>query len=404
MAQLELTSAPPMRTPRVVRTVLDIVSRNWRFGQLEIGLPSGHRFKIGGGEPGPAGRLEIKDYRGLKRVLSGSGVGFAEGYMAGEWDTPDLHALLEVLSLNFDRISGLLKGNPFIRLVHAIGHRRNANTRAGSKRNIEAHYDLGNAFYEKWLDPTLSYSSALYESSAQPLEAAQTNKYAALARRLELAPDHHVLEIGCGWGGFAEFAAKEVGARVTGVTISPSQYEFAKRRMFEKGLAEKADIRLIDYRDVQGAFDRVASIEMFEAVGERYWPAYFGKIKEVLKGGGRAGLQIITIRDDLFGTYRSHVDFIQRYIFPGGMLPSEARLKQEAARAGLDWQAIARFGPDYARTLQEWAERFQYAWREITPLGFDERFRRLWHFYLSYCRAGFITGRTDVVQLTLGAP
>ena len=404
MAQLELTTAPPARTPRAVRTVVDIVSRNWMFGQLEIGLPSGHRLKIGGREPGPEGRLEIKDYRGLKRVLSGSGVGFAEGYMAGEWDTPDLHALLEVIGLNFDRISGMLRGNPVIRLAHAIGHRLNANTRSGSKRNIEAHYDLGNAFYEKWLDPTLSYSSALYESPVQPLEAAQTNKYAALARRLELGPDHHVLEIGCGWGGFAEFAAKEVGARVTGVTISPSQFEFAKRRMFEKGLADKADIRLIDYRDVQGAFDRVASIEMFEAVGERYWPAYFGKIKDVLKSGGRAGLQIITIRDDLFGAYRSHVDFIQRYVFPGGMLPSEARLKQEADRAGLDWQAVARFGPDYARTLQEWAERFQHAWRDITPLGFDERFRRLWHFYLSYCRAGFITGRTDVVQLTLGAP
>ena len=404
MAQLELTTASPARTPRAVRTVVDVVSRNWVFGQLEIALPSGHRLKIGGREPGPEARLVLKDYRGLKRVVWSAGVGFAEGYMAGEWDTPDLHALLEVLSLNFDRISGLLKGNPVVRLAHAIGHRMNANTRAGSKRNIEAHYDLGNAFYEKWLDPTLSYSSALYESAAQPLEAAQTNKYAALARRLELQSGHHVLEIGCGWGGFAEFAAKEVGAKVTGVTISPSQYEFAKRRMFEKGLAEKADIRLIDYRDVQGAFDRVASIEMFEAVGERYWPAYFGKIREVLKDGGRAGLQIITIRDDLFGAYRGHVDFIQRYIFPGGMLPSEARLKQEADRAGLDWHSVARFGPDYARTLQEWAERFQHAWREITPLGFDERFRRLWHFYLSYCRAGFITGRTDVVQLTLGAP
>ena len=404
MATLELTSVPPARTPRAVRAVLDLAARNWRFGGLEIALPSGQHFRIGGKEPGPQARLEVKDYRGLKRVLSDSGIGFAEGYMAGEWDTPDLHALLEALSMNFDRLAGLLKGNPFIRLAHAIGHRMHANTRSGSKRNIEAHYDLGNAFYEKWLDPTFSYSSALYESPVQPLEAAQTNKYAALARRLQLGPDHHVLEIGCGWGGFAEFAAKEVGARVTGVTISPSQFEFARRRMFEKGLAEKADIRLIDYRDVQGEFDRVASIEMFEAVGEEYWPAYFGKIKDVLKSGGRAGLQIITIRDDLFAGYRRHVDFIQRYIFPGGMLPSEERLKQEAGRAGLDWQAVARFGPDYARTLQEWAERFQYAWRDITPLGFDERFRRLWHFYLSYCRAGFITGRTDVVQLTLGAP
>ena len=391
-------------TPRGVRAVLDLAQRNWMFGGLDVALPSGQSIHIGGREPGPKARIELKDYRSLKRVLSGSGVGFAEGYMAGEWDTPDLHALLEALSLNFDRVSALIKGNPVIRMAHAIGHALNANTRSGSRRNIEAHYDLGNAFYEKWLDPTLSYSSALYADASQPLEQAQTNKYAALARRLELGPDHHVLEIGCGWGGFAEFAAREVGARITGVTISPAQYEFARKRMFDKGLAEKADIRLVDYRDVTGAFDRVASIEMFEAVGERYWPAYFGKIREVLTPGGRAGLQIITIRDDLFADYRSQVDFIQRYIFPGGMLPSESRLKQEAARAGLDWQGVARFGPDYARTLSEWAERFQQSWREITPLGFDERFRRLWHYYFSYCRAGFATGRTDVVHLTLGAP
>ena len=404
MAVAETMAASPMNAPRAVRTVLDLAQRHWLFGGIDVALPSGHKVSIGGKEPGPRAQLDLKDYRGLKRVLSGAGVGFAEGYMAGEWDTPDLHALLEAISLNFDRLNGRIQGSPLIRLAHFVGHALHANTRSGSRRNIEAHYDLGNAFYEKWLDPTLSYSSALYASASQPLEEAQTNKYAALARRLELGPDHHVLEIGCGWGGFAEFAAREVGARVTGVTISPAQYEFAKKRMFEQGLAERADIRLIDYRDVTGAFDRVASIEMFEAVGERYWPAYFAKIRDVLTGGGRAGLQIITIRDDLFAGYRSHVDFIQRYIFPGGMLPSEARLQQEAARAGLEWQGIARFGPDYARTLQEWADRFQRAWLDIHPLGFDERFRRLWHYYLSYCRAGFITGRTDVVQLTLGAP
>ncbi|HEY5411794.1 MAG TPA: cyclopropane-fatty-acyl-phospholipid synthase family protein [Caulobacteraceae bacterium] len=395
---------PTVNAPRMVRTVIDLAQRNWRFGGLEVGLPSGQRLRIGGHEPGPEARLDLRDYRVFKRILSSADVGLAEGYMAGEWDTPDLHALLEALSLNFDRLAELLKGNALVRLVHAVGHALNANTRSGSRRNIEAHYDLGNAFYEKWLDPTLSYSSALFERAGQPLEQAQTNKYAALARRLELGPDHHVLEIGCGWGGFAEFAAKEIGAQVTGVTISPAQFEFARRRMFEKGLAEKADIRLVDYRDVEGSFDRVASIEMFEAVGERYWPAYFAKIAEVLKDGGRAGLQIITIRDDLFAGYRAQVDFVQRYIFPGGMLPSEARLKQEAARAGLDWQESSSFGQDYARTLSEWADRFQQAWREITPLGFDERFRRLWHFYLSYCRAGFVTGRTDVVQLTLAAP
>jgi cyclopropane-fatty-acyl-phospholipid synthase len=395
---------PDAAPPRALGAVVEIARRGWVHGGLDIVIPSGERLTIRGSEPGPLGVLVISDYRCLRRVLSGAGIGLAEGYMAREWDTPDLDALLEVLSLNFDRLGDLIDANPLMRFVHAIGHAFNRNTRAGARRNIEAHYDLGNAFYSKWLDPTLSYSSALYETPEQPLEAAQTNKYAALARRMELAPEHHVLEVGCGWGGFAEFAAREVGARVTGITISPAQFEAARRRMFEQGLAEKADIRLIDYRDVQGSFDRIASIEMFEAVGEQYWPAYFGKMASLLKTGGRAGLQIITIRDDLFSGYRSHVDFIQKYVFPGGMLPSEARLREEVAKARLVWRDAERFGHDYARTLGQWAERFQRAWEEIRPLGFDERFRRLWRFYLSYCRAGFITDRTNVIQLTIAAP
>jgi cyclopropane-fatty-acyl-phospholipid synthase len=404
LGMAESSASPQLDAPRVVRTIFNLASRNWMYGGFTLVLPSGQRLPIQGKEPGPQGVLEIRDYRCLSRVLSSVGIGLAEGYMAGEWDTPDLHALLEVLSMNLDRLQGQLKANPLLRMFNAVGHAMNANSRSGSRRNIMAHYDLGNAFYEKWLDPTLSYSSALFDSPSQPLEKAQRNKYASLAQRIELQEGHHVLEIGCGWGGFAEFAAKEVGARVTGVTISPAQYEFARRRMFDQGLAEKADIRLIDYRDVQGAFDRVASIEMFEAVGERYWPAYFGKVGQVLKSGGRAGLQIITIRDDLFPKYRSSVDFIQKYVFPGGMLPSEARLREEIARASLAWKGVARFGQDYARTLSQWAERFQKTWDEIQPMGFDERFRRLWHFYLSYCRAGFITSRTNVIQLTVAAP
>ena len=211
-----------------------------------------------------------------------------------------------------------------------------------------------------------------------------------------------MLEIGCGWGGFAEFAAGKLGAQVVGVTISKAQYDFASRRLFEQGLADRARIELMDYRDIQGRFDRVASIEMFEAVGEAYWPTYFGKVRELLEPGGRAGLQIITIKDELFEDYRREADFIQKYIFPGGMLPSEARLRQETFRAGLDWQAVTRFGQDYGRTLSEWAERFQAAWKDIAPQGFDERFRRLWLFYLGYCEAGFRTRRTDVIQLSLG--
>ena len=390
--------------PRVARAVFGPIARNWSFGSLVIVLPGGEQLPVTGDLPGPDGVLIIRSYQAVRRILTGGAIGFAEGYMAGEWDTPDLHALLELIGLNFDRLQEVVRANPAVRLLDRVGHLLNRNSKAGSRRNIHAHYDLGNAFYAKWLDPTFSYSSAVYKRPNQSLQSAQTEKYAALARRMELGPGHHVLEIGCGWGGFAEFAAREVGARVTGITISPSQHQFAKERMFRQGLADKADIRLIDYRDVQGRFDRIASIEMFEAVGEDYWPTYFGKIAELLKDGGRAGLQIITIKDELFGAYRSRVDFIQKYVFPGGMLPSEERLREEVVRARLVWHDVARFGHDYARTLGAWAERFQKAWDEIAPLGFDERFRRLWHFYLSYCRAGFITDRTNVIQLTLAAP
>ena len=247
----------------------------------------------------------------------------------------------------------------------------------------------------------MTYSSAVFSAPGASLQAAQEAKYAALARAIDIRPEHHVLEIGCGWGGFAEHVAAKVGARVTAITISKAQYDYAKKRIFEQGLADRAEILLIDYRDIQGQFDRVASIEMFEAVGEAYWPAYFDKVSEVLAPGGRAGLQIITIKDELFGHYRCHTDFIQKYVFPGGMLPSESRLMQEIARAGLSWQSAARYGQDYARTLAQWTERFQAAWRAIAELGFDERFRRLWLFYLSYCEAGFRTGRTDLIQVSL---
>jgi cyclopropane-fatty-acyl-phospholipid synthase len=247
----------------------------------------------------------------------------------------------------------------------------------------------------------MTYSSARFERADQSLGEAQRAKYAALARQIDLRQDHSVLEIGCGWGGFAEFAAGEVGARVTAVTISSAQFEFARERLFRAGLAERADVRLLDYRDVEGSFDRVASIEMFEAVGEAYWPRFFEKIRDVLAPDGLAGLQIITIRDELFRVYRQRSDFMRKYIFPGGMLPSEARLRQETAEAGLEWGAISRFGQNYARTLAEWGARFEGAWDDIRTLGFDERFRRLWRFYLSYCEAAFRTGRTDVVQLSL---
>ncbi len=388
--------------PAAFRAAIGIARENWVAGDMTFVLPSGQEVRIEGTEPGPHGRLIIHDFHFVKRVLASADIGFGEGFVAGEWDTPDLSALLEAFTLNFDHLQRLVEGNAFMRAVNLVAHALNRNSRRGARRNIHAHYDLGNAFYARWLDPSMTYSSARYERAGQSLAEAQRNKYASLAREIDLKPDHHVLEIGCGWGGFAEFVAREVGARITGVTISRAQHDFARRRLFDQGLADKADIRLMDYRDVEGAFDRVASIEMFEAVGEAYWPAYFSKIGQVLSPGGRAGLQIITIRDELFKTYRGRSDFMRKYIFPGGMLPSEARLRQETDRAGLEWKAIVRFGQNYADTLAEWGGRFEGAWEDIRTLGFDERFRRLWRFYLSYCEAGFRTERTNVVQLSLG--
>ncbi|MES3028184.1 MAG: cyclopropane-fatty-acyl-phospholipid synthase family protein [Pseudomonadota bacterium] len=388
-------------SPSAFRFAARLMALNWRAGELIFVTPAGRELRIAGAEPGFEATIIIHDFRFMRRVLASGDIGFAEGYMAGEWDTPDLSAVLSAVSLNFDRLAKLVLGNPVARAVNFVGHRLNANTRKGSRKNIHAHYDLGNAFYSRWLDQTMTYSSALYEHPDQPLDQAQTHKYRSLAQGMGLSSGQSVLEIGCGWGGFAEFAAKEVGAKVTGITISREQFDFARKRMFEQGLSDRVDIQMIDYRDVQGCFDRVASIEMFEAVGERYWPAYFDKIRDVLVPGGRAGLQIITIRDEFFESYRRRADFIQKYIFPGGMLPSEERLKPITERSGLNWTGINRFGEDYADTLAEWARRFEGAWGEVTHLGFDERFRKLWRFYLSYCEAGFRTGRTNVVQLSL---
>ena len=374
-----------------------------RGGSLIVRLPDGRVLHFGEAGAPPA-EIRINNYAFAQRALLSGDIGFAEGWMAGEWDSPDLTALLTLLANNIERFVRLFEGNPIGKLVHGLRHLTNANTKSGSKRNILAHYDLGNRFYATWLDKTMTYSSGRFDANERDLESAQEAKYRALAEHLELKAGEHVLEIGCGWGGFAEFAAREYGARVTGITISDEQYEYARSRMERAGLSDLVEIRKQDYRDIEGRFDKVASIEMFEAVGEKYWPAYFAKINEVLKPGGRAGLQIITIDDRLFDKYRKRADFIQRYVFPGGMLASVERLRDEVASAGLIWRKADAFGQSYARTLAEWGERFQAKWQDISAMGFDERFRRLWLFYLGYCEAGFRTGRTDVVQVAIAKP
>jgi len=386
--------------PHMVRLVLTVASRI-RWGSLVVILPGNRGFRFTGPEPGVEGQIKVHDTQFASRLLNSGTIGFADSYFAREWESPDIVALLQVVSKNSDYMADYFRSNYFVRILHRFLHILNRNTKRGARRNIMAHYDLGNAFYSAWLDRTMTYSSAKFDRPGQPLSEAQQNKYKSLASRIDLRPEHHILEIGSGWGGFAEFAAREIGCRVTGITISPEQLAFAKQRMKDKGLADRVEIRLQDYRDVGEKFDRIASIEMFEAVGMRYWKTYFRKIHDCLKPNGKAGLQIITIDDRRFKDYRQGMDFIQKYIFPGGMLPSPSILKKHVEKANLAWIGNAEFGQDYAATLAEWRDRFQKAWPQIQKLGFDEHFRLLWKYYLSYCEAGFRAGTIDVTQVTL---
>jgi cyclopropane-fatty-acyl-phospholipid synthase len=395
-AKLAAMKDIPWLTRMILRIAAHITS-----GSLTVELPDGQKIRFAGAEPGPDAELHIRDYDFAKYIVTGGDLGAAEAYLRGLWESPRIEVFLQLFAANRHALSQGRNGLKLARIAGRIGHLLRHNNRRNAKKNIEYHYDLGNSFYMRWLDPTMTYSSGKFETPNDDLTAAQFNKYRSLAKRIDLRPEHHVLEIGSGWGGFAEFAAKEIGCRVTGITISKEQLEFARARMAREGLQDRVEIRYQDYRDVPEKYDRIASIEMFEAVGERYWPAYFSKIGECLKPGGLAGLQIITIDDKSFPSYRSGVDFIQRYIFPGGMLPSIKALRDEVTSAGLDWKDNLNFGLDYAKTLAHWRDRFLEAWPEIQPMGFDERFKRMWEYYLAYCEAGFRAGNIDVTQLTL---
>jgi cyclopropane-fatty-acyl-phospholipid synthase len=339
--------------------------------------------------------MTVHRWRGLLRILREGEDGFTNGYLDGDWSTPDLAALLDLGMRNDAALSGRtrrwLLSLARNRFVHAL----RANTRRGSRRNIAAHYDLGNDFFRPWLDAGMNYSSALF-TGAETLEQAQEVKLARIAELLALTGGEHVLEIGCGWGALAERLVRHDGARVTGITLSREQLAFARTRLAKEIDGRRADVRLLDYRDVDGRFDRIASVEMIEAVGERYWPVYFQKLRACLQAGGYAVLQAITIDDSRFADYRKNPDFIQRYIFPGGMLPTRSIMLREAARAGLRLVTHEAFSDSYARTLREWRLRFLRAWPSIERLGFDQRFRRMWEYYLAYCEVGFRTGAIDV--------
>jgi cyclopropane-fatty-acyl-phospholipid synthase len=385
------------------RQALKLAARLQR-GELTVTLPDGRLLLFKGAEAGPKAQLDVLDFGFASRLSGGGDLGFAEAYLRREWDTPDLAKFLELFAANYPVIQTLLPGKPLVRLWQMFQHFRHRNTKSQARRNIHAHYDLGNRFYGAWLDKTMTYSSGIFSPGDTDLAAAQTRKYRALAERTGIGAGDEVLEIGCGWGGFAEYAAREIGCKVTGLTISQEQFDFARERIAKAGLADRVTIKLQDYRDETGTYDHIASIEMFEAVGEAFWPAYFAQLRDRLKPGGTAGLQVITIRDESFAVYRSELDFIRAYIFPGGMLPTPTIMKSLGEKFGVPLAHERIFGLDYARTLASWRDRFRAAWPQLVPMGFDERFRRMWEYYLAYCEAGFRSGNIDVRQMVFAKP
>lgn len=393
-----LAASRPRTLPRAAGLVISMLEA-LRGGSITLRLPDGEHRQLGEG-PHQAS-MQVQDWQVFERIIAFGSIGFAEDYMAGAWETDHLPALLTLLAKNREQLAAAIHGKGLRIALHWLWHRLRANTRRGARRNIAAHYDLGNDFYRLWLDESMSYSSALWREPGQSLQIAQLEKYRHALRSVGAQPGQHILEIGCGWGGLAEVAVQEFGCRVAGLTLSVEQLEWARARAERGGYAGEVEYVLRDYRDERGSYDHIVSIEMIEAVGEAYWPSYFAQLAARLRPGGRIAVQAITIADELFDHYRRDVDFIQRYVFPGGMLPSPQMFHAQSARAGLTVLADHDFGLDYARTLGEWLARFNARLDAVRALGFDERFVRLWQFYLAYCEAGFRARSTDVHQYVL---
>ncbi|SER94502.1 cyclopropane-fatty-acyl-phospholipid synthase [Tranquillimonas rosea] len=373
-------------------------------GRLDFVLPDGRVFRAEGRNPGPVAELHIHNADIFGRLIREGDLGFCEAYLDGWWSTPDLQAFMDLVHADNDEMYDGFPGMGLVRTFEKLRFWLQRNTKAQARRNIAAHYDLGNEFYGLWLDDTMTYSSAKFETGQESLERAQELKYASLIDQMGANEGDHVLEIGCGWGGFAEYAAKERGLRVTGLTISQAQHDYAVARIERAGLSDRVSIKLQDYRDETGLYDGVASIEMFEAVGEKYWPVFFDSLRARMKPGANATLQIITVQDRRWEVYRRGVDFIQKYIFPGGMLPAPNALRAEVERAGLAVARSVEFGESYSQTLRRWHDTFNDRWDEVASLGFDDRFRRMWNFYLTSCAATFHSGNCDVTQITVTRP
>ncbi|MBW7861917.1 MAG: class I SAM-dependent methyltransferase [Rhodocyclaceae bacterium] len=384
--------------PRATRMALEIL-QSLQGGGISVELPDGTMACAGQGQV--LAHWRIHDPGVFDEILARGDIGLSETWMDGRWETDDLTGFLRMLATNRAQLGQALYGRRWRLIGHRLAHLLRANTRLGARRNIEAHYDLGNAFYALWLDPTMTYSAAVFGAEDEDLETAQRRKYRRILDRLGAAPGQTILEVGCGWGGFAEVAATEYGCHVLGLTLSPAQLEWARARAQQGGWGDRAEFALCDYRDARGQYDHVVSIEMIEAVGEAWWPTYFSRLAALLRPGGRCVLQAITISDALFGRYRRGTDFIQQYVFPGGMLPSPRTLQEQAGRAGLALCGEFSFGQDYARTLRQWHARFNERRDAVQALGFDERFHRMWRFYLAYCEAGFAAGSIDVHHVEL---
>ena len=396
----------PTDMPLAARRVLPLLQK-LQHGRLHLRLPDGSESVYGHSEH-PSASLVVHDWGVFAAAMRSGDIGFAESFIAGEWETPDLCALLRVFIANRNALEDVIYGHWWGQLAHRLRHWLNRNTRSNSRKNIHAHYDLGNAFYSLWLDPTMNYSSAWFDGNPMlPMDQAQDAKVRRALRMVNLTPGHNqrLLEIGCGWGALAEMGTREWGVAFTGVTLSEQQLAHAQKRLTDQGLGDQAQFRLQDYRDITDpAFDAICSIEMIEAVGQAYWPTYFETVARLLKPGGRACIQSIVIADAHFDRYVRGTDFIQQYIFPGGCLPSPSAFRQHAQAAGLRVVDEFAFGLDYAHTLRLWRERFMQVKPQVLALGFDERFVRIWQFYLAYCEAAFMEASTDVVQYTLLKP
>lgn len=389
--------------PRYFTQVFGMAQRLNR-GRVDFVLDDGRRFRVEGTEPGPVAEIQIHNPDVFTRLVREGDLGFSDAYLDGWWSTPDLQAFMDLIHRGNDEVYDGFPGMGLVRLFEKLRFWMHRNNRTQARKNISYHYDLGNDFYALWLDDTMTYSSALFETGQESLEKAQEAKYASMIDQMGAQPGDHILEIGCGWGGFAEYAARERGLRVTGLTISEEQLKYARERIEKAGLSDQVSFKLQDYRDETGRYDGIASIEMFEAVGEQYWPVYFDTVRDRLKPGRNATLQIITVADRRWEVYKRGVDFIQKYIFPGGMLPTPTILRQQAEGAGLNVVRSIEFGSSYDLTLRRWHQTFNEKWDQIAAMGFDDRFRRMWNYYLTSCASSFESGNCDVTQITLSRP